>query len=574
MLARRRSTAFATALSIAVVLGLPATPVAALSRAPAVARAKLPPRARVPARQRILKPPSRRERFSWRLRVAVSGARPKLDNSAAARQQARELHRAFPDRANVLANQAADEHVQSVVAHSERGGRYLILSDLHWGLGRTSSTSSGWFYGEDFRQDAVFERFVKKAAADPRPTTLVLNGDWIEFIRHVDADASVDQLKRHVRKVLRCHAREVRALTDAVVKSELRILYTRGNHDVQLVDPQVRAALLTEMARIGGLGPQESKRFRRRVAWSGHAAVLGAYGEGLVMHGDIHDAVNNWRSPANPYDGQRRMESNLGWQIVSTLLRPADLVDAAMNEEDKVKAVFRYIRRTVSSRSAFGLLVRAVLPIPRDTGGERLAAVMDDRTAMKAWVRRTGVAERTARAIPGSADGGMGEHDWVLAIERIARRMPEPVLDRLRSNIWGLNVARALGGFAARMLLGPRHDRRLLDQLGELPNVRYVVWGHNHSETALQRKKRDKGTVEHINSGTWTRTPKGWPLNVVVASTDGDGRLQLGGLHRTGQTGELHLITHKVRTPTPRVIGSAPEAIDRMRIRGEQAMRR
>ena len=60
-----------------------------------------------------------------------------------------------------------------------------------------------------------------------------------------------------------------------------------------------------------------------------------------------------------------------------------------MTEREKVGAVFKYLRRTVDSRSAAGLLLRALIPLPRRNQGERLAAQDDDRVAMRAWLERT-----------------------------------------------------------------------------------------------------------------------------------------------------------------------------------------
>ncbi|HZJ69415.1 MAG TPA: metallophosphoesterase, partial [Planctomycetota bacterium] len=467
----------------------------------------------------------------------LRGRRAEVVETPAARAAANRLHQQFAGRSEVLAAQAADPHVAEVTSYSERGGRYLVLSDLHWGKGRKLR---GWWPGEDFRQDKAFVNFVETAAADARPTTLILNGDWIELIRHVDYDTPIGEVERHVQRIVRGHEREVRALTDAVANRGLRVLYTRGNHDVTLVDPRVREILLSEMIRVGGLDGSGAERFRRRVAWSGHAVLIGAYGEGLVLHGDLMDPINNWRSPVNPYDGHRKLEPNLGWQIVSTLLRPIQLLDRAMTEREKVKAVYRYVRRTVDSRSAAGLLLRALIPLPRSDAGEQLAAQDDDRLAMRAWVERTGAAEKTGRALPGAGEAApLDREQWARAFEKVVARSPEPILDRLRSSKWGINVGRVFAGFIAAMFTGSRRDRQLVDRLGELPNVRYAIWGHTHLETTLSRQHPSKGEIQYVGSGTWTRMDKGWPLNVVVATTDGDGRLTLDGLHRAQRSGEL-----------------------------------
>ena len=511
-------------------------------------------------RTRVLRTAVRLRRVLRSVGREIRGTRQQPVETPAARAVANRLHRQFADRERVLADQAADPHVAEVTAHSQRGGRYLVLSDLHWGKGRKLR---GWWAGEDFRQDEAFVNFVRTAAADARPTTLILNGDWLELIRHVDYDTPIGEVERHVQRIVRGHEREVRALTDAVANRGLRVLYTRGNHDVTLVDPRVREILLSEMVRVGGLVGSGAERFRRRFAWSGHAALIGAYGEGLVLHGDLMDSINNWRSPVNPYDGHRKLEPNLGWQIVSTLLRPVQLMDRAMTEREKVKAVFRYLRRTVDSRSAAGLLLRALIPLPRSDAGEQLAAQDDDRVAMRAWVDRTGAAALTGRPLPDQPAGATAPLDtdhWARAFEKVVAASPEPILDRLRSSKWGINVGRVFAGFIASMFTGSRRDRLLVDRLGELPNVRYAIWGHTHLETTLSRPHPTKGAVRYIGSGTWTRMDKGWPLDVVVATTDGDGRLTLDGLHRAQRSGEL------VAVPL--------EEINRPRSRWQRALRR
>jgi hypothetical protein len=204
--------------------------------------------------------------------------------------------------------------------------------------------------------------------------------------------------------------------------------------------------------------------------------------------------------------------------------------------------VFRYVRRTVDSRSAAGLLLRALIPLPRSDAGEQLAAQDDDRVAMRAWVERTGAAEKTGRALPDQAASETAPLDhegWARAFEKVVAASPEPILDRLRSSKWGINVGRVFAGFIASMFTGSRRDRLLVDRLGELPNVRYAIWGHTHLETTLSRPHPTKGAVRYIGSGTWTRMDKGWPLDVVVATTDGDGRVTLDGLHRAQRSGEL-----------------------------------
>ena len=79
---------------------------------------------------------------------------------------------------------------------------------------------------------------------------------------------------------------------------------------------------------------------------------------------------------------------------------------------------------------------------------------------------------------------------------------------------------------------------------GELPNVRYVVWGHNHKE-AVVKGTSAKGELGHYNTGTWTKVESQWRLNVVSGHTTSEGRLKMDGVFRTDQkTGKPNLPNH------------------------------
>jgi UDP-2,3-diacylglucosamine pyrophosphatase LpxH len=473
-----------------------------------------------------------------RLGAATRGTRPQLDASQASRDHARQLRARFADRDAVLADQAADPHVAEVTAHSARDGRYLILSDLHMGPGKRGGR---WSQSEDFRRDATFVSFVEEAAADPRPTTLLFNGDWLEIARHVDADASVEQVAGVVRRTVKGHEREFRALAQAVVRGGVRVLYTVGNHDVQLVDRRVRDAFVDEIVRVAGLDARGAATLRGRMAWSGPLALLGAAGEVAVGHGHAHDATNNFPSIVNPYSGDRVPLSNLGWEVVRNLVRPATLFSTdgrALSENEKLGAVIDHLKRTVSSRSILGRLLRSLFVPTVDSPGERLAERLDHRAAVRAWVRRTGVAERT----PIASGGPTPELAWVRAVEGALARAPEPIFDRLRSPSFAVNVVRAVYGVLDAYLSAGKHDAAMLDGLGELPGVRVAVWGHNHREGALERPHPTKGTLQHINSGTWTKTPHGWRLNVVEVRVDAGGRADQVSLNRTESDGTLRSV--------------------------------
>src|SRR5690606_21745088 len=98
---------------------------------------------------------------------------------------------------------------------SRRGGRYLAVSDLHWGLGRRHGD---WHAQEDFRRADEFVRMLERVPPDGRPTTLIVGGDWLELINTLDPGSPVPEVKRLVTAILEGHEPEVRALVEAVTR--------------------------------------------------------------------------------------------------------------------------------------------------------------------------------------------------------------------------------------------------------------------------------------------------------------------------------------------------------------------
>lgn len=556
----RRPLGISLALLAALALVAPAGSLAATGRAAVARRAPAHPVGLAngrPARVKVALAPTRAE---------LRNRRPPIDGSLAARDEARGLHRtqeawvkaagkraratgattrAMAGRLDYIADNAADPHLAEVTAHSEVGGRYVVMSDLHMGRGRSRTTRSGWFRGEDFRQDDIFVDTLAKLRADPRPTTLVMNGDWIEMIRHADPQAGYPELRKLIEQNVRGHEREMSALARAIARGGVRLIFIQGNHDLQMVDPRLRDALTAALARAGRLTPGEAARLRERTAWAGPMVFLGRYAEGVISHGQWHDSINSTRSLVNPSvyrNGKREIQNSLGWQIVRALLGPADLVEAAMSEEDKAKSVLRYVRSQVRTRGAVNRMLRALFPFQRETSGERLASQLDDRAAWRAYVRRSGIVERSRFAPPGedaNPDSPATEHQWIRALERLNDSTPENIHDTLRSRLWPVNLYRGIAGFIRSLVDGERDDAELIDGLGKLGNVRYAVLGHTHTRKAVHRTHATKGTIEYVNSGTWSITPQGWRLDAVLFDTDADGRLIARGLHEAKPGGQL-----------------------------------
>lgn len=446
-------------------------------------------------------PAGRRWQAPWN-RVKVT----KRTTSTA--RQVRVLRASVPDRDDRLAAQAADQHVATVMAHSQIGGRYLVVSDLHWGPGSHDPR-------EAFRQAEAFARFVTWAARQPN-TTLVIAGDWLELMDFVDPDADTTTVARTVTATLRGHEVETRALVDAVVHGGLRVLYLRGNHDVHLVEPDVRTALVSGLAQVAQLDRAGTEVLRSRIAFSGHCAVLGKSGEGLVIHGDAVDLFNNWRSPVNPRDAHLRIQPTLAWLLSRRVVGSMRVSMPFQSELRRKLAGWRHVLASAPGFAALLRLHRDVFlePLP-DTPVEVIVEGLDDRDTMRHWVARTGFH----RMVAAKTGAPASVRQTARALDEAYRTTAPPALDRMHTGFLGkrIGLLKVLVDRARRLRVT---EPRMLRAFWSIGEVYAVLWGHSHKETALQTAGK-----LHLNTGTWVREKAEDRLNAVLLTTDADGRL-------------------------------------------------
>lgn len=474
--------------------------------------------------------------------VAKQTTRPRTSKASKSnkgfrlRDGVREFQQEFDgDRSEVLASQAADKHISKVMRHSERNGQYHIVSDLHWGKGRLGKGKGAkWDPQEDFRKSESFSKFVGQIAKSKRNVSLVIGGDWLELMEHVDANAPIGDVKDRITKIIEGHSIETKALTSAVTNHGLRLVYLAGNHDVHLVDARVRDHLVSELARVGGVPANKRGKLAERVGYSGHGAVLGRFGEGMVVHGHAQDASNNWRSVLNPYNAKRELQSNLGWNIVARLYRS---IEKRSPEIDNIgKSSTKSVAKKIFSSprhiaSALGV-VWSLLGQTRHFGrAGKLSEKLDDRRTMRAWEARTGFAEKMRNPIPGAKPNK--QVTFARTIESIYQGAPSPLHETMRTPSRIVNFLVTLFSARRSMQQVKNSEPTLLSRMtGELTNVRYVVWGHNHKEAVVTGNSA-KGELGHYNTGTWTKVESEWRLNVVSGRTNGDGRLKMDGVFRT-----------------------------------------
>ena len=151
--------------------------------------------------------------------------------------------------------------------------RILVVSDLH--LGEDVGAGDAPFVEYIGALNTEFGAFVDALIAVGHPATLVIDGDSFDFIRTVvqpnpiearliqaqpltprEARLGLDSSRTYAAwklgRVIGFH-RPVFAALARLVAAGSDVVFVRGNHDVELYWPEVRAAIADEIARQSGL---------------------------------------------------------------------------------------------------------------------------------------------------------------------------------------------------------------------------------------------------------------------------------------------------------------------------------
>ena len=497
----------------------------------------------------------------------VSGRRL---SRAAQRHQLIEDYAARHNLDAELAGQGADRHVADVVRYSFHKDAWVYgVSDLHASTGPQNPQ-------EDFRAGGgAMTRFLAHVNDGDKRATLVCGGDCFEFMENAPIDASDAELRSYADRFIKGHEETYKALVKAVVPHlagepdrGLRVLFVRGNHDIQMVSKGLRDHIVDTMARVGGLSPADAATFRQRVAFAGDMAVLGKHGEWVMMHGDLHDPANNWREMSNPFrykltrggmwntlktlaterrlpplEVKRIREANLGYIIVQKFF---NYVERQNPDSENQPRTAHAIGHTVMSHPEDVVRMGRVLwQLLRQNGTHDPTTLAmtrrNDRQAALAWAERTRVHEQW---------GLSGPDEVVERLDQIRAQMPEPVHERMTSQLRLVNIVRMMLGGARRVTRERKQSEPLLVGLLTtlLPNVVDVNIGHTHVQSRAEGYVPDRGRVTYRNTGTWTNHAGKDVFTVAVSHQEG-GRLTQKGLYQVdGATGSL---VRQDRPPAP-----------------------
>jgi hypothetical protein len=187
------------------------------------------------------------------------------------------------------------------------------------------------------------------------------------------------------------------------------------------------------------------------------------------------------------------------------------------------KAVSHMLLTNRSARFAAAKLLWQVSKERGDRGpAQHLAERIDDRQTIQSWAERTGFATMMN-------EGGkqkLSSHDYAKKLESVYATQPVPIQDRMTHKLHTVNVVSHLFGKDRITDQVPDAEPKFLSALTtSMPNVKYVVAGHDHEERIRVGTMKDRGDVGFFDSGTWTKTGGEDRLNVVVAHTNAAGRM-------------------------------------------------
>lgn len=161
----------------------------------------------------------------------------------------------------------------------------VVISDLHISAERGRGL---------FQADDELASFLAWLHGEVRPCTLFLNGDVLDFLVLGDGEdtaaaSDLAEAAARAKKMIENHEEVFRALSLLAKSPDHEVVILAGNHDPELVLPEVQSVVGAALGRLtGALG-------KAAVTWLAHGlaarARVGA-AEVVIEHGDTYDAWN------------------------------------------------------------------------------------------------------------------------------------------------------------------------------------------------------------------------------------------------------------------------------------------
>jgi UDP-2,3-diacylglucosamine pyrophosphatase LpxH len=392
--------------------------------------------------------------------------------------------------------------------------RILVISDFHLTSGQNPVTKQ-WSVTEDFFWDDAFADLLQYHL-DGTPTTLVINGDLIDFMQVLDmpteselAEFSLTAQEANKRYGLRCteqaavfqaakvmqgHARLCEALALFVACGN-EVVFLTGNHDIQLYWPGVQRRITDTLE---GICTRQQQVFHpelvRFCSWC-------YYIPGLVFieHGNQYESTTAFRNifnPLLPFDlphGRRQLDLDLSGFLVRYITNRVERVNPLADNVRPLTQYYSFLWKTHPWLAAWTFFSAAVFVV---------LAFRKRRLWRKQSIRRAYVqiCRKNAQLMRDEArrfsDGTAGD------VQRIGRMFSRirthlharPALERhiwpflRRRNNFLPNIFHVLRGRA--------------QELVRLVGTKFVIFGHSHAPDAFPLGE----SRMYFNTGTWIPT--------------------------------------------------------------------
>ena len=233
---------------------------------------------------------------------------------------------------------------QSPPTHPSEDRLLVIISDLHWGLGKDDA--NGWDPREDFRWGTALEAYLDYVSKEGgNKVDLIILGDLLELWQPPETIACMG-----IGADLGCTPAEITAITQAVIaaheddftrlrrfaeRGENRLYIVPGNHDAALLLPEIWALVFQQL----GADPNRVMPVASGIWCSADGKVVAEHGHQIGRDVNRYD---DWPTITRESGGQRYLVRPWGEYFVQQIFNDEERAYPIIDNLGPESAGIRY----------------------------------------------------------------------------------------------------------------------------------------------------------------------------------------------------------------------------------------